>query len=122
MTATQEQRISDLESATFRIGHRLDRLAATTEHLTDAVGDLSQGQRALALDVTEIRQELSQVRTVVERIERRHGEQLDAQGAILQSHSDQLHAQGEQLRVQGETLGAHTDMLRAILERLDGTR
>jgi chromosome segregation ATPase len=78
MTATHEQRITDLESETFRVGHRLDRLAGATEHLTVAVGELSQGQRGLALDVTEMRRELGEVREAVSRIEREHGELLRA--------------------------------------------
>ena len=45
MTTTHEQRISDLESDVHRIGRGLDRFAGTSEHLTGAVGELSQGQR-----------------------------------------------------------------------------
>ena len=79
MTAAHEQRITDLESETFRIGHRLDRLAGGIEHLTTGVGDLSQEQRALALDVREAGGTLTDQSTRLERIEQTiigHGELL----------------------------------------------
>ena len=91
MTATHERRITDLEAATYRLSRRVDdtesRHAEAIEHLTSAVGDLSQGQRALAFDLGEARRELSEVRATVDRIEREHGELLLAILARLQQPS-----------------------------------
>src|SRR5262249_51824720 len=81
MSTTHEQRITDLESDVHRIEHRLDRFAGAAEHLTNAVGDLSQGQRALSLDVREIHQAVTNLRGDVAEVkatQREHGNLLRA--------------------------------------------
>jgi len=97
VTRTHEQRITDLESDGYRTGHRLDRFSAGIKHLTNAVGDLSQGQRALALDVREIRQDVTEIRQDVTEIK-----------ATQHEHSTILREHGE--------------LLRAILDRLGPAR
>lgn len=91
MTVTHERRITDLEAASYRLARRMDdtdsRHAETSEHLTNAVGDLSQGQPSLAFDLGEARRELGEVRATVERIEREHAELLRAILARLQPPS-----------------------------------
>jgi hypothetical protein len=98
MTATHERRITDLEAASYRLSRRMDdtesRHAEAIEHLTSAVGDLSQGQRALTFDLGEVRRELDEVRrevgevrATVGRVEREHGELLRAILARLQQPS-----------------------------------
>jgi len=82
MTATHERRITDLEAGNYRLSRGMDdiesRHAEAIQHLTNAVGDLSQGQRSLAFDMGEVRRELGDVRATVDRIEREHGELLRA--------------------------------------------
>ena len=86
MTATHEQRITDLESETFRIGHRFDRLTGGIEHLTNGVGDLSQEQRALAFDVREIKGTLTDQGARLERME----QTLTGHGELLRAILDRL--------------------------------
>jgi hypothetical protein len=84
----------DLERWSQTVDHRLD-------HLTNAVGDLSQGQRALAFDMREVKRDL-------------HGVSLDLEETrATVSRIEQAQA------THSEMLRTHGEMLRTILTRLD---
>lgn len=59
MTTPLEQRVARLEADLYRPDSGLH---ASVQHLTGAIGELSQQQRALAFDVREIRQTVSALR------------------------------------------------------------
>jgi chromosome segregation ATPase len=109
VTTTQEQRITDLEADVHRTGHRLDRFKGAIEHLTNAVGDLSQSQRALALDVREIRQDVTELRSDV----------TELRSDVAKVNATQ-HEHAARLERIESTLGGHGELLRTILARLSG--
>ncbi|MEV0395494.1 hypothetical protein [Polymorphospora rubra] len=59
------QRIDSLEAEAGRFHHRFELVDTRLTHLTNAVGDLSQGQRELRLDIRELRQGMGQLRDQV---------------------------------------------------------
>ncbi|MEV7227752.1 hypothetical protein AB0M79_12135 [Polymorphospora sp. NPDC051019] len=59
------QRIDSLESEAARFHQRFELVDARLSYLTNAVGDLSQGQRELRLDIRELRQGMGQLRDQV---------------------------------------------------------
>ena len=58
---TIEARINRLEATAFRAEVRHDEVTDQIGHLTAAIGDLSQAQRAVGMDVTEIKALVLQV-------------------------------------------------------------
>jgi hypothetical protein len=62
MTATPTARLEALEAEAFRAQRHQAQVAARLDHITNALGDLSQDGRAVALDVREIKTELTEIR------------------------------------------------------------
>jgi chromosome segregation ATPase len=69
MTATPTVRLEALEAEAFRAQHHQAQVAARLDHITNALGDLSQDGRGVALDVREIKTELTGVSTKLADIE-----------------------------------------------------
>ncbi len=64
MSATSiDRRVENLEAEAFRTTAQQRDTHDRLEHLTSAIGDLSQNSRALTLDVREIRTELQKIHT-----------------------------------------------------------
>ncbi|HET8660169.1 MAG TPA: hypothetical protein VFM55_14365 [Micromonosporaceae bacterium] len=63
MPTTATVRLEALEAEAFRAQHHQAQVAARLDHITNALGDLSQDGRAVALDIREIRTELTEIRT-----------------------------------------------------------
>lgn len=94
---TVEDRLLALEAGAYRQAIRNDKVDAGIAHLAFTVGELSQGQRALALDVTEIRTELVGVNGRLDKIETTQSEH----GDLLRQHGDLL----RQILTKLDTLG-----------------
>jgi len=56
---TPTQRIDSLEAEAFRVGRHLETVDGHLAHLTNAAGDLSQGQRQLHQGVRELRDQVT---------------------------------------------------------------
>lgn len=65
MTAPTTRRVEALEAEAFRTQQLHNRVVDRLDHLTSAVGDLSQDGRGMALDIREIRTELGELRAEV---------------------------------------------------------
>lgn len=59
-------RLEALEAEAFRTQSTFARVVDRLDHLTSAVGDLSQNARGVALDIREIRAELGELRGEVQ--------------------------------------------------------
>jgi hypothetical protein len=59
-------RLEALEAEAFRSQRHQALVTARLDHITNAIGDLSQDGRALALDVREIKTEVAALRTEVQ--------------------------------------------------------
>ena len=66
MGAALDRRVGDLEAAAFRARGEQADIQQRLDHLTSAIGDLSQEGRAVALDVREIRAELGELTAKVD--------------------------------------------------------
>jgi hypothetical protein len=97
-TATVEQRLTRLESDVQRLGHQsaetdsavrqiAERTEGAIEHLSSAVGDLSQGQRGLAHDLAALTGKVDRMDQV-----------LADHTATLADHTTMLRAHGDLLR------------------------
>jgi len=97
---TLEDRVYDLAVDVVELQHvdraqgrQLAQLKMTCEHLTGAVGDLSQQMRALGLDVREFGVRVDGVDRRLDRMEQTQG----AQGQVLDSHTAMLRNHGDVL-------------------------
>lgn len=85
MTATTHQRLTDLESDVLRLGHRVDtvhsEITDRLDHLTGAIGELSQGQRALRSEMGELAGTVAGIASV----QTEHGQLLAEHGALLRA-------------------------------------
>jgi len=113
MTTTPIARLEALEAEAFRTQRHQEQVAARLDHITNALGDLSQDGRAVALDIREIKTNLTEINTG-------HGARLAAIESTLTSHSTRLETHGTHLAAIESTLTSHGDLLRAILARLNG--
>ena len=103
---TPTARLEALEAEAFRAQRHQEQVAARLDHITNALGDLSQDGRAVALDIREIKTNLTEIRTD-------HGARLERIESTLTGHA---------ARFEGieSTLTGHGELLRAILTRLGG--
>lgn len=117
---TPTTRLDALEAEAFRAQHHQVQVAARLDHITAALGDLSQNGRAVAFDVREIKTDLTEIRTG-------HGARLAGieaklanQGVRLDGMDSRLDDVDSRLDRVESTLTGHGELLRAILARVGG--
>lgn len=87
-----DRRVADLEADAFRGRGRRRDVGQRLDHLTDAIGDLSQDGRALAFDVREIRTELHEVHVKVDDLSAKF-DAVDAKFDAVDAKVDALSAE-----------------------------
>lgn len=126
-TMTTTKRLEALEAEAFRAQRYQEQVTARLDHLTNAIGDLSQDGRSVAFDIREIKTSLTEIRTD-------HGARLERIESTLAGHDTRF--DGIDTRFEGIestlashdarfegielTLTGHSELLHAILARLDG--
>lgn len=99
-----------MEAESYRNTQRFEVIEGHLSHLTDAVGDLSQGQRELRLDVTELRDQMVGLNGRVTGLERQVT-QLDGKVTQLDGKVTQLDSKFDVMSVQVTAIAQHLGLV-----------